>query len=123
MLPQAEFAINNSINRSTGHTPFEAVYGRRPYTPMDLKPIPLPPRPSEAGLDFSEYIRDVHAEVKRRLSLNTEAYVASTNVRRKDRQFHSGDIVLVRLKPERFPSGNFSKLHARRRVLFVLLRN
>jgi len=28
VLPQAEFAINNSVNRSTGHTPFEAVYGR-----------------------------------------------------------------------------------------------
>jgi len=109
-----EFAINNSVNRSTGHTPFEVVYGRRPYTPMDLKPLPLPPRPSEVGLDFSEYMRDVHTEVKRRLSLNIEAYTASVNVRRKDRQFHNGDMVLVRLKPERFPLGSFSKLHVRR---------
>jgi hypothetical protein len=109
-----EFAINNSVNRSTGHTPFEVVYGRRPYTPMDLKPLPLPPRPSEAGLDFSEYMRDVHTKVKRRLSLNIEAYTASVNVRRKDRQFHNGDMVLVRLKPERFHLGSFSKLHVRR---------
>jgi len=53
----AEFAINNSVNRSTGCTPFEAVYGRRPYTPMDLTPLPLPPRPSEAGLDFSKHMK------------------------------------------------------------------
>jgi hypothetical protein len=65
ILPHAEFAINNFVNRSTGCTPFEAVYGRRPYTPMDLTPLLLPPRPSEAGLDFSEHMKDVHAKVKR----------------------------------------------------------
>ncbi|KAG6790223.1 hypothetical protein POTOM_006371 [Populus tomentosa] len=109
-----EFAINNSVNRSTGCTPFEAVYGKRPYTPMDLTPLPLPPRPSEAGLDFSEHMKDVHAEVKRRLSHNTDSYAAAANTKRKDRQFNSGDMVLVRLKPERFPPGSFTKLHARR---------
>jgi hypothetical protein len=65
ILPHAEFSINNSVNRSTGCTPFEVVYDRRPYTLMDLTPLPLPPRPSEAGLDFSEHMKDVHAKVKR----------------------------------------------------------
>jgi hypothetical protein len=27
VLPHAEFAFNNSVNRSTGCTPFEVVYG------------------------------------------------------------------------------------------------
>ena len=53
------------MNRFTGCTPFEAVNGRRPYTPMVLTPLPLPPRLSEAGLDFFEHMKDVHAEVKR----------------------------------------------------------
>ena len=73
-------------------------------------------------MDFSEYIRDVDAEVKRCLSLNTEAYAAFANVRRKDRQFHSGDMVLVRLKLERFPSGSFSKLHACRASPFCIIK-
>ncbi|KAL5844505.1 hypothetical protein ACOSQ3_010558 [Xanthoceras sorbifolium] len=37
VLPQAEFAYNNSVNRST---PFEAVYGLKPQTVFDLVPLP-----------------------------------------------------------------------------------
>ena len=36
------------------------------------------------------------------------------NAKGKDRKFNTGDMVLVRLRPERFPSGSFTKLHARR---------
>lgn len=78
VLPQAEFTFNNSVNCSTGYKPFEVVYGFRLQTPLDLQPLPLPPRPSEATLDFSRYMRDIHEEVKRRISLSTEAYVAPT---------------------------------------------
>jgi len=39
-LPQAEFAFNNSFNRSIGCTPFEVVYGFQPHTPLDLNPLP-----------------------------------------------------------------------------------
>ena len=30
VLPQAEFAYNDSVNRSTCKSPFEIVYGRKP---------------------------------------------------------------------------------------------
>ncbi|KAG6761264.1 hypothetical protein POTOM_034472 [Populus tomentosa] len=53
-------------------------------------------------------------EVKRRLSHSTDSYAAAANTKRKDRQFNSGDMVLVRLKLECFPPGSFTKLHARR---------
>ena len=76
---------------------------------MVLTPLPLPPRLSEAGLDFFEHMKDVHAEVKRWLSHSTDSYAATANIKRKDKQFNSGDMVLVRLKPELF-----TKLHARR---------
>ncbi|KAA8530465.1 hypothetical protein F0562_005174 [Nyssa sinensis] len=39
---------------------------------------------------------------------------AFANAKRKDRQFTEGDMVLVHLRPERFPPGSFTKLHARR---------
>lgn len=113
-LPQAKFAFNNSVNRSTGCTPFEVVYGFRPHTPLDLNPLPSLLRSSEAALDFSSYMKDIYEEVKQRLTLSTESYAASANAKCKDRQFEVGDMVLIRLRPEQFPPGSFTKLHARR---------
>ncbi|KAG6710015.1 hypothetical protein I3842_06G161400 [Carya illinoinensis] len=114
VLPHAEFAFNNSINRSTGCAPFEVVYGFRPTTPLDINSLSLPSRPSEAALDFSSYMQNVHEECKRRLTFHTNSYAASANSKRKDRQFNEGDMVLVRLRPECFTPGSFTKLHARR---------
>ena len=45
VLPQTEFAFNNSVNRSTGCTPFEVVFGFHPHTPLDLHSLTLPARP------------------------------------------------------------------------------
>ncbi|GJY33673.1 RNA-directed DNA polymerase [Tanacetum coccineum] len=38
-LPQAEFASNRSTHSSTGRNPFLVVYGRSPFTPLDLAPL------------------------------------------------------------------------------------
>jgi hypothetical protein len=35
LLPLAEFAINRSVNASTGKSPFVVVYGYQPHTPLD----------------------------------------------------------------------------------------
>jgi hypothetical protein len=59
-------------------------------------------------------MRDVHEECKQRLTTHTNSYAAVANAKRKDRQFNTGDMVLVRLHPERFPPRSFTKLHARR---------
>jgi hypothetical protein len=37
VLPQAEFAYNDSVNRSTGKIPFEIVYGRQPRGVFELR--------------------------------------------------------------------------------------
>ncbi|KAJ0007622.1 hypothetical protein Pint_30469 [Pistacia integerrima] len=63
-------------------------------------------------------MRDVHDECKRRLTFHTNSYVASASAQRKDRQFNEGDMVLVRLRPEYFPPGSFTKLHAHRTGTF-----
>ena len=39
-LCQAEFAFNHSVNRSTGLSPFQIVYGLMPRSPLDLAPVP-----------------------------------------------------------------------------------
>ena len=40
ILPQAEFAYNRSKLKAIGMSPFEAVYGLNPNSPLDLVPIP-----------------------------------------------------------------------------------
>ncbi|KAL6327807.1 hypothetical protein AAG906_025727 [Vitis piasezkii] len=114
VLPHVELAFNNSVNMTIGCTPFEVVYGFRHSTPLDVNSLPLPPRPSEAALDFSSYLQDVHEECKRNLTIHTNSYAASANAKRKYWQFNEGDMVLVRFRPERFPPGSFTKLHAHR---------
>ena len=37
ILTQAEFAYNDSVNRSTGKIPFEIVYGRQPRGVSELR--------------------------------------------------------------------------------------
>ena len=40
ILPQAEFAYNNSVNWSTGLSPFEIVHGYKPRKPSNLISLP-----------------------------------------------------------------------------------
>ncbi|GJV25674.1 RNA-directed DNA polymerase, partial [Tanacetum coccineum] len=54
ILPQAEFAYNRSVNRTTCKSPFEVVYGRNPITPLDLVPVLEVGNFSEEGADQSE---------------------------------------------------------------------
>jgi hypothetical protein len=37
ILPQAEFSYNDSLNRSTGHSPFKIVYIMQPRGVSELK--------------------------------------------------------------------------------------
>ena len=39
VLAQAEFAYNNSVNRSTGKTPFEIVTRMQPRGVLDLRDV------------------------------------------------------------------------------------
>ena len=45
-LPCAMYAMNDSQHASTGLTPFEVVFGRRPMTPAALL-VGAPPAPTD----------------------------------------------------------------------------
>ncbi|KAF9682427.1 hypothetical protein SADUNF_Sadunf05G0107800 [Salix dunnii] len=67
-------------------------------------------------------MQQLHDECKQRLTFSANSYAAATNSHRRDHQFNEGDMVLVRLKPERFPPGSFTKLHARRAGPFKVIK-
>ncbi|KAK0580907.1 hypothetical protein LWI29_007643 [Acer saccharum] len=87
ILSQAEFAYNNSVNCTTGSSPFQLVYGRDPRTPLDTISLPLPQRTSEAGIDFAVHMMSVHEKVRKKISLQIEVYAQRANLRRRDKQF------------------------------------
>ncbi|GKC96671.1 RNA-directed DNA polymerase [Tanacetum coccineum] len=67
ILPQVEFAYNRLVNRTTGKSPFEVVYGRNPITPLDLVPVSEVGQFSEEGADQSEQIKELHRSVQERI--------------------------------------------------------
>lgn len=79
ILPQIEFAFNNYVNKSMGCTPFEVVYSFQPNTPLDFHPLNVPTQSREVALDFSKYLKNIHDDVKRQLSLNIETYAIVAN--------------------------------------------
>ncbi|KAL5779238.1 hypothetical protein ACOSQ2_009975 [Xanthoceras sorbifolium] len=114
VLPQAEFAYNNSVNRSIKKTPFEAAYGLKPQTVFDLVSLPQDTKVSDEGEAFAEHIRAIHEEVQAAIKASNESYAAAANQHRKVQEFKEGDMVLVHLKRERFPKGTYHKLKARK---------
>jgi len=66
VLAQAEFAYNDSPNRSTGMSPFKILYGMHPRGVYELQYLGQMEKRSD-GEDFVARISELHEEVKERL--------------------------------------------------------
>ncbi|KAJ9557877.1 LOW QUALITY PROTEIN: hypothetical protein OSB04_012491 [Centaurea solstitialis] len=122
VLPQAEFAYNRSTQRSTGMSPFLVVYGRNPFTPLDLAPLPATEYFSTEGEDRAAQIKLIHQQVRDQIINNNIVYQRRANVRRKKVVFQEGYLVWVHLSKERFPGGRSSKLQPRADGPFKVLK-
>ncbi|KAK8916151.1 hypothetical protein KSP39_PZI023352 [Platanthera zijinensis] len=120
-LPVAEFAYNSSVNRTTGLSPFHIVSGYDPRKPIDLIPSPLESRPSESAESFAQHLHELHESVRRRISTSNDNYKTHADQRRRERIFNIGEQVMVRVRPERLPSGPAKKLSARRMGPFSVI--
>ena len=111
ILPMVEFAYNTSVNRSTGRSPFEVVTSIQPRLPIDLSPLPAEARPSQEAEQFAQHMKDVHDEVRQQIAKSNDIYKQQADTRRRPVEFHEGDMVMVRIKPERFPTSTYKKLY------------
>ena len=102
-MSTTEFAYNNSVNRSTGKSPFQIVNGYSPRTPIDLVLLPPHMRVFESAENFAKHIHDFHVEIRRKISLSNEEYKLAADVHRRSKEFNVGDYVMVRIRPERIP--------------------
>ena len=121
VLPIAEFAYNSSVNRSTGHSPFEVVTGHIPRSPIDLAIPSLESRTSESAESFAHHLHALHQEIRRKILISNENYKTSADIHRRTQIFEVGDLVMVRNRPERLPKGGVKKLHARNTGPFKIL--
>lgn len=63
IIAQAEFAYNSSVNRSTGKTPFQVVYGGNPKQVVDLLPWSNQAKVSMEAEEFAAHLKLVHDRV------------------------------------------------------------
>ncbi|KAK0601500.1 hypothetical protein LWI29_024852 [Acer saccharum] len=92
------------------------------YLTKHSRQLPLPTNVSEARLDFFSHMSTLHDDIRRKIATNTADYAAHANKKKRDVQFSVGEMVLIRLRFERFPPGSFPKLHARRAGPFPILK-
>ena len=64
ILPQAEFAYNNSVNRSTSKSPFQIVYGNSPRTTSKLRKLDKGEISNARVEVFVGYLKKIHEEVR-----------------------------------------------------------
>ena len=103
-LPYAVMAYNTTINRITGVSPFEAMFGRNPILPLDL----IFPFKHPSQVTFSEHIatmRQRFSDICEKVVFNTKSAIARKNANyqgRKPPPFQVGDVVyyfLTRVRP------------------------
>ena len=110
VLAQAEFACNNSMNRSIGKMPFEIVTGMQPRGISDLRDIAGEEKRSSAGEEFINFMESLHKEVKLTMEQSNQQYKENVDQSRRHHDFQVGDEVMVHLKKGRFLVETYSKL-------------
>jgi hypothetical protein len=113
-LYQAKFAHNRSVNRSTGLSPSTTIYGGNPRTPLDLTPLPKLKITNTKVEDLIAHIKEGHKLTIKNLEESTTKYKATANKKRRPLEFEEGDFVWAILTKDRFPSGEYNKLAARK---------
>jgi hypothetical protein len=74
VLPQAEFAYNDSVNQSTGKSPFQIVYGTQPRGVSELRESESTVTSSASAEEFTEVMEELHTKVKQRLIKSNQEY-------------------------------------------------
>ena len=63
--------------------------------------------------NFAKHIYDLHAEIRRKISLSNEEYKLIVDVHHRSKEFNVGEYVMVRIRPKRIPKTFSKKLYAR----------
>ena len=111
-LTAVEFAYNDSVQLSTGHTPFFLNYGQHPSTPLALTHTAGRDAPTAGSADvddaFVQRMRDTIASARAAIAQAQQCQATQANKHRRDLQFHVGDnkVYLISAGQLRAPTGD-----------------
>jgi len=103
-------------------SPFEVVTGYQPRKPINLLPMSIGDRPSASVESFAQHLHELCKHIKRQIAIINDNYKSAADSHKRLQEFAIGDEVIVRVRPERFPSGTLKKLHARHIGPYKVLR-
>jgi hypothetical protein len=108
-LVAAEFAYNNSVNATTGFTPFFLNSGQHPHTPLTLSVPPLQPV-SKPVAQFLSDIREHLSQARSAILKSQEVQAKYANEKRRDVSFKPGDQVLLSARKLKVPLAENAKV-------------
>nr|GEV60836.1 hypothetical protein CTI12_AA531400 [Tanacetum cinerariifolium] len=113
LLPRAEFTYNWALSKTTGISPFMAVYGLNPTTPLDLAALDTSTKFSKEASDVAADTKSIHQRIHDKIVKTNELIKYRRDKVRKHDLFKPGDLVWLHFRKERFPSKRHSKLSPR----------
>jgi hypothetical protein len=108
-LTAVEFAYNDSVQLSTGHSPFFLNYGQHPSTPLALTHTVGRENPASGSADvdaFVQRMRDTIASARAAIAQAHQRQATQANKRRRDLHFRVGDRVYLSAGHLRAPTGD-----------------
>ena len=87
----AEFAINSSVNISTGMTPFKLIHGKEPRLPIDLSLKSNVP----AAVNLTEFMTQMIKKVRDNIVKAQTSQKAQADKHRRDHKFQISDKVML----------------------------
>ena len=79
-------------------------------------------RVSKPVENFAKHIHDLHAEIRRTISLSNEEYKLAADVHHRSKEFNVGDYVMVCIRLEIIPKTFSKKLYARAMGPYSIIR-
>lgn len=100
ILPQEEFAYNNSFNRSNGKKPFQIVYRSSVINDSKLRKMDKGEISSVQAENFVEHLKNIYEEVRKHITKMNTQYKVKADDKRRHKDFHVGDEVMIHLRKE-----------------------
>nr|GEU29592.1 hypothetical protein [Tanacetum cinerariifolium] len=121
LLPRDEFAYNRAPSKTTGISPFMAVYGLNQTTPLDLAALDTSTKFSKEASDVATDIKSIHQRIHDMIVKTNKLIKYRRDKGKKHVLFKPDDLVWLQFRKERFPFKRRSKLSPRSDGLFKVL--